>query len=195
MSQLGTTNLSISRIQALKGLAGQQSLKAAELSFLGDSSNVARPEVSNVCMPNELYDDASATLQSVAGAWTYTGPAGAGGDWGQSKVSEFFSAYNGVPFINVTPVRTGGIPNGPGGAATSQGRFDLSWGGEFSQSQSYSIAKDVGGGWTTYGVGQLTDSVIAFATETHTWYIKDYLNCGSNKGGSTNIFTKTATYP
>jgi len=194
MAQIGSTNVSVSQIQALRGIGGQQSLKAAELSLLGDSGNVARPEVSNVCMPNELRDDSSATLGGVDGAWTYTGPANAGGDWGQTRVSEFFAAYNGVPYINVVGVRTGGTPTDGHGGATSEGRWDYNFGGEFNGVQPYYVAKGAGGGWVYFAPGVNSNSETTYPT-TIDWYVKDYLNCGSNKGGTTNIFVRTASYP
>lgn len=182
MARLPTTGpISVSNINGLKSLGNvQTSLAARELSYMG--GNPASASVSGVCFPNQVERVSSTN-------WTYNGTTIA---WRQTRMSEFYGAYNSLPAVNVTA-------SARNNARTQM--FMTATGSNSDVGGPYSFfAENVAGGIT----GANLNTWVLGTPNSYTWtlsndgsgtatlkvYVRDSLNCGTMKE-----FSDTADYP
>lgn len=202
-------NIRVSTINNFRGAPNSNtSLKGAELGALGDPSGTgaANPAAAGaLCMPNELYDDVSLTLRSLTASpqpglggnlWVYAPSNGNTRPWGMARMSEFATAYTGVPTIQARSVRVWNI-------SVSVGYMVVTVGGEYSDGMSVYTRVDGGvigtsygtvpngtplvpGVWTTLGTNPCY-LYGANAGSTVTFFVKDKYGCGNNYSRSATI--------
>lgn len=213
LPSLQNGNITISLINAFRGAANSNtSLKTAELAALGDagSTGFANPGAAGaLCVPNQLYDDVSSTLRSLTGTgqpaptgnlWQYAPANGNTRTWGMARMSEFATAYTGIPTIQAASIQVSNIWN-------PIGYMIVTVGGEYTDAMSVYVNVNSGtvsggtpgsvpsgtalvpGAWTTlpsttcylYGV---------YAGANVSFFVKDKYGCGNNYSLST-----TRSYP
>lgn len=173
--------ISVSQINALRGLGNvQTSLASRELGYMGGSP--ANAATSGVCFPNQVERTSSTN-------WTYNGATVA---WRQTRMSEFYSAYTGLPSVTVSR------------AARNNNRYQMFFTATASTSEAGApyqfYATNIGG----VGGNPFDTWVVANGSNQYTWtctndgraaaqlrvYVRDVKNCGTMFE-----FSGVGTYP